>query len=33
MKEHLLPAGYEFQKALTDYERLLNGKSCSTAAR
>jgi hypothetical protein len=22
MKEHLLPAGYEFQKALDDYERL-----------
>jgi hypothetical protein len=26
MKAHLLPAGYEFQKALDDYERLLSGK-------
>jgi ppGpp synthetase/RelA/SpoT-type nucleotidyltranferase len=26
MKEHLLPAGYEFQKALDDYERLMSGK-------
>ena len=26
MKTHLLPSGYEFQKALTDYERLLSGK-------
>ena len=26
MKEHLLPAGYEFQKALDDQERLLSGK-------
>lgn len=26
MKAHLLPAGFEFQKALTDYERLLSGK-------
>ena len=27
MKTHLLPAGYEFQKALDDYERLLSGKA------
>jgi hypothetical protein len=26
MKAHLLPAGYEFQKVLDDYERLLSGK-------
>jgi ppGpp synthetase/RelA/SpoT-type nucleotidyltranferase len=26
MKEHLLPAGYEFQKVLDDSERLLSGK-------
>src|SRR5262249_20247030 len=26
MKDHLLPAGYEFQKALDDYERLQNGQ-------
>jgi len=26
MKTHLLPAGYEFQKALDDHERLLSGK-------
>ena len=26
MKTHLLPAGYEFQKALDDYERLMSGK-------
>ena len=26
MKEHLLPAGYEFQKVLDDHERLLSGK-------
>ena len=26
MKEHMLPAGYEFQKALDDHERLLSGK-------
>lgn len=26
MKTHLLPAGYEFQKVLDDYERLRNGK-------
>jgi ppGpp synthetase/RelA/SpoT-type nucleotidyltranferase len=26
MKAHLLPAGYEFQKALDDYERLMSGK-------
>ena len=26
MKDHLLPAGYEFQKALDDHERLLSGK-------
>jgi len=26
MKEHLLPAGYEFQKVLDDHERLLGGK-------
>ncbi len=26
MKEHLLPAGYEFQKVLDDTERLLSGK-------
>jgi ppGpp synthetase/RelA/SpoT-type nucleotidyltranferase len=26
MKAHLLPAGYEFQKTLDDYERLLSGK-------
>jgi hypothetical protein len=26
MREHLLPAGYEFQKVLTDFERLSNGK-------
>jgi len=26
MKDHLLPAGYEFQKALDDYERLQSGK-------
>jgi ppGpp synthetase/RelA/SpoT-type nucleotidyltranferase len=26
MKDHLLPAGYEFQKVLDDYERLQNGK-------
>jgi len=33
MKDHLLPAGYEFQKVQDDYERLLSGKSCSTAVR
>ncbi len=27
MKAHLLPAGYEFQKVLDDYERLLSGKA------
>jgi hypothetical protein len=27
MREHLLPAGYEFQKALDDHERLLSGKA------
>lgn len=27
MKTHLLPAGYEFQKALDDYERLMSGKA------
>ena len=26
MKEHLLPAGYEFQKVQDDYERLMSGK-------
>jgi ppGpp synthetase/RelA/SpoT-type nucleotidyltranferase len=26
MKTHLLPAGYEFQKALDDFERLMSGK-------
>jgi hypothetical protein len=26
MKQHLLPAGYEFQKVLDDIERLLSGK-------
>jgi ppGpp synthetase/RelA/SpoT-type nucleotidyltranferase len=26
MKAHLLPAGYEFQKVVDDYDRLLNGK-------
>ena len=26
MKTYLLPAGYEFQKALDDYERLISGK-------
>lgn len=26
MKTYLLPAGYEFQKALADYDRLLSGK-------
>jgi len=26
MKTHLLPAGYEFQKVLDDYERLMSGK-------
>ena len=26
MSDHLLPAGYEFQKVLDDYERLHNGK-------
>ncbi|GGI29846.1 RelA/SpoT domain-containing protein [Bradyrhizobium guangdongense] len=26
MKTYLLPAGYEFQKALSDYDRLLSGK-------
>jgi ppGpp synthetase/RelA/SpoT-type nucleotidyltranferase len=26
MKDHLLPAGFEFQKALDDHERLLSGK-------
>ena len=26
MKTHLLPAGYEFQKVLDDYERLRSGK-------
>jgi ppGpp synthetase/RelA/SpoT-type nucleotidyltranferase len=26
MSDHLLPAGYEFQKVLDDYERLQNGK-------
>jgi ppGpp synthetase/RelA/SpoT-type nucleotidyltranferase len=26
MRTHLLPAGYEFQKALDDYERLVSGK-------
>jgi ppGpp synthetase/RelA/SpoT-type nucleotidyltranferase len=26
MKDHLLPAGYEFQKVLDDHERLLSGK-------
>jgi ppGpp synthetase/RelA/SpoT-type nucleotidyltranferase len=27
MKTHLLPAGYEFQKVLDDYERLMSGKA------
>jgi ppGpp synthetase/RelA/SpoT-type nucleotidyltranferase len=27
MKTHLLPAGYEFQKVLNDYERLISGKA------
>lgn len=27
MKTHLLPAGYEFQKVLNDYERLMSGKA------
>jgi ppGpp synthetase/RelA/SpoT-type nucleotidyltranferase len=27
MKSHLLPAGYEFQKAVDDYERLMSGKA------
>ena len=26
MNQHLLPAGYEFQKVQHDYERLLEGK-------
>ena len=26
MKTYLLPAGYEFQKALSDYDRLMSGK-------
>src|SRR5216684_4432908 len=27
MKTHLLPAGYEFQKVLDDFERLMSGKA------